>query len=288
MKKTWVPIVSLFGLFLAANVHAQTIAVGVSPASYDLTIEAGRQTELAYTVSRSETGGDFTFDVEIQNGDDFLSLDSTSVTIPDGKNTAIFLVSLDTTDLATGEYNATVNFRENNPRESDDVLSIRYGLQGKVHLIVADADAYDAALLDSGVKLSSLYIEGGNPSAGSKSVFHYEIQNPGNIYIDSVTHSVEIINEQNEVIFERSETSEVGLAPFENAPFSEDIAFNKPGNYAARVTVTHAGEKIGEKSLSFTVSESEKHSIGGTLIAILLVGGSLLIVLGLLLVRKKR
>lgn len=275
-------------LFSAGAVQAQDIAVGVSPSKYEVTMKQGQQAELIFHLSRSVEDGVFGFDVSIDQDQEVLTAEASTVQIEAGSKTADFSAILDSDGLEPGEYDAAVNFRDNRKPAEGDFLSIRYGLQAGVALsVLTDAD-YSSAVAGAGIKLNSLQINQDAKKAGRPGEIQYEIQNPGNIYLDRVTHVVTVRNESGEIVDQISQTDDVDLAPFENYQFATQFKKQGAGEYSVQVALQYDGSELAQKTVSFTVDASEKAPFFPALTLTLIIFGAILLLAGGVMILKKK
>lgn len=275
-------------LFSAGLVHAEDIAVGVSPSKYEVSMKEGQQAELMFHLSRNVENGMFSFEVAIDQDRQILEAEGDSAQIAEGSKTGDFSTILDSSGLEPGDYTAEVNFRDNRQPAEGDFLSIRYGLQAAVELsVLSDAD-YAKAVTEAGVKLNSLQLGQDSREAGREGEIRYEVQNPGNIYLDHVTHSVTVFDEAGEVVDQFSETTDVDLAPFENHEFQKQFNKEGAGNYTVQVALFYDGTELVQKTVELTVEESQKAPILPALTLTLIIFGAVLMIGGGAMILKKK
>ena len=271
------------------------IAVGVSPSSYSIIAKEGQEMDLTFTVSRNKVNGPFPFEVQVRQETQFINIPSNEVTIASGSNSEPYSFNVSTTGLPLGDYTGLVSFLDSTARESEEILSIRYGIQGTVNVSVVPETEYQNSLQEGGLKLSNVFFERGSDTHGGQSLINYEIQNPGNVYIEELRHDVRVFDDEGRIVSQFSEVTPVHLAPFENTVFKTPFGKEGMGNYGVEVSVYYGEILLAQVREDLNVSKevasaqpvSADEELVNFDLAFLLLG-VILIISGLVVLLKKR
>lgn len=280
--------VSLVGL--PAGI-AQAVAVGLSPSIMELVMHEGQVADVHYSVSRSESSGEFGLEVSSSDSTGITTFPyGTEVTIGEGTNHEVYNFALDTTGVEEGEYELFINFQELMPAEpaEGEILAIRYGLQGAVDLSVVSQEEYDQILAQNPVKLNRLFIDGDVLVTEKPITVNYELTNPGPVYIDKLTHAVQIVSLDGEVVEEVEFTDEVNLAPFQNAVFEKTITVKEEGEYNLRIQAKYNGAVLAENQVEATVIKREVVQQRGVEFAVGILAIVLAVVIGFAFMARKK
>lgn len=275
--------------FLCMPIFVNAVAIGISPATYEITMRQNQTADVVFSLSRDETEGDFLFHVDVNQDESLASVESEQFFIPHEDHQNTYTVQLNTSGVQLGTYETLVHFQDNNQRSDDGaVLAIRYGLQSKIITHVVSEEEYQRAIKDAGLRVGNLHIPKNHGYVHDTLDVNFDISNASNVYIDTIDYRIEIKNDNNKVVYSLDKIADVSIAPYGNQALSESFSLSDEGEYEVAVFLEQDDQTLHTQTASFSLTAKERRFQLSTVDYILVVVAILCIALGVRLFFTRR
>lgn len=277
--------VAVFGL-VASALPAQAFSLGVSPATLRVVMQEGAAGDLAFQVTRDDTSRDFTFRVTPAADAAYVSMpEGDTFTLAAGEQAINVPFAVDTQGLAPGEYRVSFEIQQADVADSGATLTIRFGLQSTLELVVVAPQEYATQLHAQAIQIHGNYLQSPTYASRERMRLNYEIRNVSDLYVFDLSTEVELLTAEGESVERIDASGGQNLPPMGNSSQQLDIIAPKPGEYTLKTRVYSGATLLDEEAVAVTV-EPAKGPAPSTLVVIIL--GAAAVVGTVIAVRAKR
>lgn len=278
--------VLMFFMFTLGSQTAGAVTIGVSPSIIETYIRQGEQGEFEFTLSRSDANIDIPLELTLENAD-YITLDGEKrIVFDEGESQHKVKFTIDTTDLALGDYETEFLFQEEQYQDhAINGIAIRFGVQSDLLLHVINEADYLNRMTQTPPQVSGIYPEQPIYTSDETVELRYELRNFTDLLVTDLTRVIDIRNEAGEVVESLIFEGELNIAPGHNSSQVVELAAPEPGNYTATLEVMYQDQKIGSLDTEFAVREPE--SVNLVFVPIVLAGAIVFLLILAYVLRKK-